>query len=186
MARARPRAFAVAAVTAMVAVAALAAGDDFAFMPPGGRSILEDILNRSTDANLPEIAARRASRDEWAGWADALGLGLNPRAVETFAGYAELNFPLDDAALSALATSADPATLPADGKDLAIAQCQFCHSLFSGYLMQDRDQTGWESTFKSPFHSEIPMTASERAAFVDYSVLNMPLKFEDVPPELRF
>ena len=111
---------------------------------------------------------------------------LDEVTVQTLAGYAALNLPLDQSALSEAAEEELTDLLPPDGKDLSIAQCQFCHSLFSGYLMHDRDRTGWKGTFKAPFHTEIPMTEVERDTFASYSALNMPLSFEDVPPELRF
>jgi hypothetical protein len=106
--------------------------------------------------------------------------------VETFAAYAALNLPVEEDLLAQIADSGDPALLPPDGKELAVQQCQFCHSLFSGYLMHDRDETGWKGTFKAPFHTEIPMSETERDTFAAYSALNMPMKMQDVPPELRF
>lgn len=170
----------------LLPVGVLAAETDFSFMPPGGRTILADLLSTVPDLELREIVAREASREDWQTWASGLVAGLDEKTAETFAGYAALNFPLDEAKLAGLAEAGDGAVLPPDGKDLAIAQCQFCHSLFSGYLMQRRDRAGWEGTFKAPFHAEIPMTEVERATFAEYSAINMPLAFEDVPPELRF
>ena len=40
--------------------------------------------------------------------------------------------------------------------------------------------------FMSPFHRELKMTPAEREEFSRYSALNMPMKVEDVPAELRF
>jgi hypothetical protein len=171
---------------ASLAVAALAQSGDYGFMPPGGRTILLGLVGEEDGAALSEIAARDTTAEDWQAWAAERDPALEERALATFAGYAELNFPLDADGLAALAESGDASALPPDGKDLAIAQCQFCHALFSGYLMHRRDETGWRGTFKSPFHSEIPMTELERDTFARYSALNMPLRFEDVPPELRF
>ncbi len=176
----------------LAVAAALASGQSFDFMPPGGKAILIETLGKGDPAEIAAIASRKADREEWVAWARSHEAGLDDPAIETFAGYAALNFPLDGEKLLAIRTNGldvpdeDEPVLPPDGKDLATAQCQFCHSLFSSYLMQDRDKVGWESTFKSPFHVELPMTETERATFVSYSVTNMPLKFEDVPPELRF
>ena len=122
----------------------------------------------------------------WKAWATGLDPELSTAQIETLAGYADLNFPLSEDTLAEIAEAGDASLLPPDGKDLAIAQCQFCHSLFSGYLMHNRDETGWRGTFKAPFHKEIPMSEIERDTFARYSAINMPLKFEDVPPELRF
>jgi hypothetical protein len=170
----------------MIAAGALAQDDQFDFMPAGGRALLLDLLGQVDAETLAEIAARDQSAEDWQAWAMSQEAGLDDKSLATFAGYAELNLPVGEDVLSALAGSGDATLLPPDGKDLAIAQCQFCHSLFSGYLMHRRDETGWRGTFKSPFHSEIPMTDVERDTFANYSALNMPLRFEDVPPELRF
>ena len=170
----------------LAAAGVLAQDDQFAFMPAGGRALLVDLSGQAGAETLAEIAARDQSIEDWQTWAKSQGTDLDDKALATFAGYAELNLPVGEDVLSALAESGDATLLPADGKDLAIAQCQFCHSLFSGYLMHDRDEIGWTGTFKSPFHSEIPMSEVERDTFARYSAINMPLRFEDVPPELRF
>jgi hypothetical protein len=76
--------------------------------------------------------------------------------------------------------------LPRDGRDLAWEQCQSCHSLFAGYLTQSRAAVGWRNMFLSPFHRQLKMTPQEREEFARYSEINMPMKVEDVPPDLRF
>ena len=170
----------------LLAIGAYAQEDQYAFMPAGGRALLLELIGPEDGKALAEIAARDQSAEEWQAWAATRNPELDETALATFAGYAELNLPVGEDVLAALAESGDSQLLPPDGKDLAVAQCQFCHSLFSGYLMHDRDEIGWKGTFKSPFHLEIPMTEVERDTFARYSALNMPLRFEDVPPELRF
>lgn len=182
MARADAGRFILPALLIGAATLLHAEGDEYAFMPPGGRGLMERLL-AAPGADSAEIAARAADRDTWTGWGREAG--LEEREAETLGAYAALNFPLGDEAGEALA-SGDLTVLPSDGKDLAIAQCQFCHSFFTGYLMQNRDETSWRGTFKAPFHAEIPMSDTERDTFAAYSALNMPLKFEDVPTELRF
>jgi hypothetical protein len=78
------------------------------------------------------------------------------------------------------------AALPQDGCDLAWSQCQSCHSLFASHLTQRRPAQGWRNMFLSPFHRELKMNPQEREEFARYSALNMPMKIEDVPPDLRF
>lgn len=174
-------------IAVSVLAAVVWAGDDqFGFMPDGGRTILAGLVQGLTAEDRAAVLTRRAEAADWADWAFDQATGLDEVAASTLAGYAALNLPLDDAALAAATAGDLAAALPPDGKDLAIAQCQFCHSLFSGYLMHERDRTGWKGTFKAPFHTEIPMTEVERDTFASYSALNMPLGFEDVPPELRF
>jgi hypothetical protein len=177
----------VALVPAMVAAALWAAEDEqFAFMPDGGRSILSDLLGRMAPEAAQDVLMRQAEAEEWARWAASLDADLEEAGIETLANYAALNLPLAGKPVSGPSASELADMLPPDGKDLAVGQCQFCHSLFSGYMMHDRDKAGWLSTFKAPFHTEIPMSDVERETFAGYSAINMPLAFDDVPPELRF
>lgn len=174
------------ALAPVLAVAVWAADDQFGFMPEGGRTLLTGLIAGLAPDDRQAVLAREAQADDWAEWARAQDPEMDEVSAQTLAGYAALNLPLKDASLAGAPAEELAAALPADGKDLAIAQCQFCHALFSGYLMHDRDQTGWKGTFKAPFHLEIPMTEVERDTFASYSALNMPMRFEDVPPELRF
>lgn len=155
---------------------------NFDFMPDGGRGLLARLVANGGAVLTEIVGARR----DLAGWQDYLaGRGdLSDTEHITLAGYLSANFPLPEDAVQA----GDDllAGLPPDGKDLAIANCQTCHSIFSGYLMQDRDSQGWRSIFLSPFHRELAMTERERETFALYSAANMPLEFETVPPELRF
>jgi hypothetical protein len=52
--------------------------------------------------------------------------------------------------------------------------------------MHQRDVQGWRNLFVSPFHRRMKMTEAERETFSRYSAINMPMKPEDVPKELRF
>ena len=155
-------------------------GDPFGFLPDGGRGLFGRAFPH-LDAQRTALAA---TRDE-AGWIAALteegapGSALTPREVATLAAYL--------ARIAPLQAGPDPvADLPPDGRDMALAQCQSCHSLFSGYLMQRRDRQGWLTVFASPFHADIPLSERDRAIFADYSATNLPLRLEDVPPEFRF
>jgi hypothetical protein len=179
------RAILRAALALAVIGAAAAQEDYFAFMPEGGRTLLLGRLAGAEGAALADVAQRAADRADWADWARAQAPDLTEAEAATFAGYAARNFPLPETALARLAEQG-AAALPPDGKDLAVAQCQTCHSFFTGYLMQDRDETSWKGTFKAPFHAEIPMSEAERDTFARYSARNMPMAFEDVPPELRY
>lgn len=159
----------------------------FDFMPDGGRGLLKQLFSgeQSTDLGTQVVTKRTAA--EWKTYLRALGSPLTAKQIDTLSGYLSVTAPIDAARLMAAKAQGDPATaFPPDGKELAIAGCQSCHSLFSGYLMQDRDEQGWRSIFLSPFHRELHMSEQERAIFVLYSTTNMPLKYEDVPAELRF
>lgn len=170
---------------AVLASVALAQEDAFGFMPPGGRSVFATLV-AGDPARLGAVAARSDDRAGWADWARAEAPDMAEVRIATFAAYAAFNLPVAEDRRARIAESGDAALLPPDGKALAIQQCQFCHSFFTGYLMHDRDEAGWRGIFKAPFHAEIPMTERERDTFASYSALNLPLAIQDVPPELRF
>lgn len=162
--------------------------EGFEFMPKGGKALLIELLGSPPDAaELRRIAEAR--RDETQ-WRDALAprLGaMSDREQSTLAGYLAVNMPLAEEALDRAEQQGDiTAALPPDGRDLAWNSCQFCHGLFSGYLTHDRDVQGWLSTFETPAHRGVEMTESERETFARYSAINMPMKTEDVPQDLRF
>ena len=176
---------------ALVVAAQVWAGDDpFAFMPDGGRGAF---LRAFPDAGAQRDALSQ-SRNLQAWQAVLANSELSRREIATLASYLARVAPRPMNALPGDALPGEDlrveelrlASLPPDGRDLALAQCQSCHSLFSGYLMQRRDRMGWLMIFASPFHKDIPLTQTEREIFADYSAINMPMRVEDVPPEMRF
>ena len=164
------------------------AQEDFGFMPKGGKTLFLDAFGASPDpAVLAETAAVGRSEADWSELLAARKTGLSDKELRTLAAYLAVNMPLAREALDAATKAGDIATaLPPDGRELAWHRCQSCHSLFAGYLTQDRDLQGWQNIFQSPFHRELKMSAEEREEFSHYSVINMPMKFEDVPEDLRF
>ena len=173
------RAHIIAVIGTVLATAALAAGPSFEFMPDGGRTLFAEVFPGEAGR---DALANHVSQEDWAAAITAANPDLETREARTLAGYLAANAPYES-----LAQLSDPSSdMPADGKDLALSRCQSCHSLFTGYLMQRRDEAAWRSTFASPFHVGIAMTPAELTTFVDYSAVNMPLRFEDVPSELRF
>ena len=109
------------------------------------------------------------------------------RELSELAAYLAVNLPLPEGVVQQAENSGDIASaLPPDGRELAWTQCQFCHSLFTSYLTQERDVQGWRSTFLSPFHRGLKMTAKQRETFARYSAINMPMKAADVPAALRY
>lgn len=172
------------AMLALLLAGPVLAQAGFEFMPDGGRGLLRQLF-AGDPAELVKLSAE--SHDQ-ASWETILGQDTDLSETErvTLAGYLSVNFPFAGDP-DALASAEDPVSLlPADGKELAVANCQYCHSIFSGYLMHDRDLQGWRNVFLSPFHREIKMDEKERETFSLYSAANMPMKYEDVPPELRF
>lgn len=161
-----------------------AAGEDNAFMPKGGRALLLDLLGAPPDqVELRAIAQARRTEPQWLDFIAARKKPLTERELATLAAYLAVNMPLSDDALKRdnLASA-----LPPDGRDLAWNGCQSCHSLFASHLTQKRNEQGWRNMFLSPFHRELNMNPQEREEFARYSALNMPMKIDDVPPDLRF
>lgn len=161
-----------------------AAGEDYDFMPKGGKALLLELLGAPADAaQLRAIELARRTEAEWRDFIAARGNALTDRQLATLAAYLAVNMPVPG---DALTRGSLAAALPPDGRELAWSQCQFCHSLFSSHLTQSRDAQGWRNVFLSPFHRELKMSPQQREEFARYSAINMPLKIEEVPQDLRF
>jgi hypothetical protein len=179
---------AVAAILIALCSPALAQTLTFDFMPKGGKALFTDVFGASPDAaTLGEMSAPARSEADWNAFLVARGTGLGDKDLRTLAAYLAVNMPVPGDTLDAAAKAGDvAAALPPDGRELAWNGCQGCHSLFASHLTQDRDLQAWQNMFNSPFHRELKMTPQERDEFSRYSAINMPMKFEDVPEDLRF
>lgn len=174
-------------LAAAAAAVLAAAGEDEGFMPKGGRTLLLESLGAKPDlAEFRRIASTQQGDEQWSAFVAARAQPATPREKATLAAYLAVNMPLPAAALASLKAEGIGQVLPRDGRQLAWEQCQFCHSLFASHLTQSRDAQGWRNMFMSPFHRELKMTPREREEFSRYSAINMPMKVEDVPPDLRF
>ncbi|MBV5271300.1 MAG: hypothetical protein JZU55_17075 [Afipia sp.] len=161
--------------------------EDEGFMPKGGKTLFLELKDAPRDVELREIADARRTEAEWRGFLADRHKQLGDREVSELAAYLAVNLPLPEGTVQQAESRGDIASaLPPDGRELAWTQCQFCHSLFSGYLMQQRDLQGWRSVFLSPFHRGLKMTAQQRETFARYSAINMPMKADDVPVALRY
>jgi len=169
---------------AALAAATGAAGEDNRFMPRGGRTLLLEAIKPSPD-ELLRIVQTLNTEAQWVQFVAERGKGLSEREANTLSAYLAVNLPLS-ASVRAGEPGALSAALPRDGRELAWDQCQFCHSLFTSHLTQSRDAQGWRNMFESPFHRGLKMTPQEREEFARYSAINMPMKVDDVPAELRF
>ena len=161
------------------------AQEDESFMPKGGKTLIMEVTGTSAAAELREIGNLSHSEVEWRDYWSARHKVASERELAEIAAYLAVNFPLPEGAVQQAGSDVASA-LPADGRELAWQKCQFCHSLYSGYLMQQRDVQGWRSIFLSPFHKNMKMTAQERETFARYSAINMPMKSSDVPAALRY
>lgn len=159
---------------------AAAQDDVFAFIPDGGRSLLES----ARDAGLPpgleaEIAANGGSFADWrarieaAKSESAVLAGFDEWQTDTLAHYLASNAPLNVSG-----------ELPWDGRDMALQKCQSCH-IITVVVTQGRTREAWLGTMHKPSHIEVELTEPEREALADYLVINAGIPIELVPPELR-
>ena len=170
-----------------IGVSSAMAQEDEAFMPKGGKALFLELKDTPRAAELREIGNLTRTEPEWRAYLAERHKQLGEREAAELAGYLAVNLPLPEGAVAQAESQNDIASaLPPDGRELAWTQCQFCHSLFSGYLMQQRDAQGWRSIFLSPFHRGLKMTTQQRETFARYSAINMPMKAADVPAELRY
>ena len=175
----------VAVLSAFLSTAPLAPaigqGDDvFAFIPDGGRTLLEAARDAGLPAGLQsEIAGSEGDPVVWrhrieAAKAESQALAeLDEWQTDTLAHYLASNAPLD---LSG--------ELPWDGRDMALQKCQSCH-IITVVITQDRKRETWLGTMHKPSHIEVELTEPEREALADYLVLNGGIPIDLVPPELR-
>jgi mono/diheme cytochrome c family protein len=163
--------FAATAVT-------MAQDDVFAFIPEGGRTLTGGLLAAGlAPAALAEATATPRTAPDWVAYLTQDGLagaaGLEEWQRQTLADYLAYAGPLTD-----------PATLPPDGRDMTLAQCQSCH-IVTVVVTQDRTREAWLGTMGKPSHVGVPLTAEERGQLADYLVVNAGIPIEEVPPELR-
>ncbi len=170
------------ALAAVPFVHALA--EDFAFMPKGGRVLLLAWMGSPPNVTeLRDLLRAQRTETQWREFVVTRSQTLSEREIATLSSYLAVNLPLAE---DVVKQTDIVTTLPPDGRDLAWNECQSCHSLFASHLTQKRTLQGWLNVFLSPFHREMKMTAKQREEFAHYSTLNMPMKVEDVPPDLRF
>lgn len=164
-----------------------AAGEGYEFMPKGGKTLLLELLGPDpSQADVRGLTRARHTEAEWRKVVAQRGKALGPTQLATLAAYLAVHMPLSGEAAGAGKGVDLASSLPADGRELAWKQCQSCHSLFASHLTQSRDEQGWRNMFLSPFHRELKMSPQEREEFARYSALNMPMRIEDVPEDLRF
>ena len=150
--------------------------DVFAFIPAGGRTLLERAAGAGLQGGeLDAILAGRHSREEWqALLQDKPAINqLGQAEIATLADYLAHNMPI-----------APGAPLPRDGRDLVLEYCQSCH-IITVVVTQDRAREAWLGSLNKPSHIEIELTAAEREALADYLVLNAAIPIDLVPEELR-
>jgi hypothetical protein len=168
------------------------AQDVFAFVPPGGKTILAGVLraNPPVEEVRALLLARRTQREWLAHLAARRGAvpalqGLKERESRTLAAYLAVNTPLPPERLARDVLRTDWAkALPPDGRDLVLGKCQFCH-IITVSVTQGKDAAGWRGLLGTPNHAGIAMSEAEKATLAAYLEIITPIPIEDVPEELR-
>jgi mono/diheme cytochrome c family protein len=179
----------VAATFSACLVQPLAAqtAEQLTFIPAGGQSLLVNIANTKPPADeLKALLTGKRSREEWVSYFKAHNQTvpalqrLSDKQRLTLADYLSFHMPLPSNQVPANLAR----TLPKDGRDLALDNCQGCH-IITVVVTQDRTKTAWLGTMSTPAHAVIKMTPAERDELASYLVLNAGIPIEQVPEELR-
>lgn len=155
--------------------------DLFSFIPPGGRTLLGELIGGGK-VSADQILSSRRSQGEWLSYVEGLGAGLDPTQQETLAAYLAATMPASETDGTLIDTNG--VALPRDGRDLGLEYCQSCH-IITVVVTQDRTREAWLGTMNKPSHVEIDTTQAEREALADYLVKNGGIPIDDVPEELR-
>jgi mono/diheme cytochrome c family protein len=184
----------VAATFSACLVQPLAAqtAEQLTFIPAGGRTLLTNIATSKPPADeLKALLTGKRSRDDWSGYLKAHSQAVPPLQSQsdkqrlTLADYLSFHMPLPANQVPANLTRTDwTRTLPKDGRDLALDNCQGCH-IITVVVTQVRTKTAWLGTLSTPAHAVIKMTPAEREELASYLVLNAGIPIEQVPEELR-
>jgi mono/diheme cytochrome c family protein len=183
----------LAAIGFLIAAPLLAQNEDvFSFIPPGGRTLLADVVAGHPPVDeLQSILLGKRSREEWLSYLQGkkeaiAGLQpLNAQELLTLADYLSFNMPLSSEQSAADMLKADAAKmLPPDGRDFALDKCQGCH-IITVVITQLRPREAWLGTMNKPSHTRIKLSREQREALASYLVIDGGIPIDDVPKELR-
>ena len=164
--------------------------EQLTFIPAGGRTLLSNIVASKPSADeLKALLTGKHSREEWSAYLKSRSQALpavqrlNDKEQATLADYLSYHMPLPQVPAN-MARTDWTRTLPKDGRDLSLDNCQGCH-IITVVVTQDRTKTAWLGTMSTPAHAVIKMTPAERDEVATYLVLNAGIPIEQVPEELR-
>jgi len=168
--------------------------EQLTFIPAGGRTLLTDIATSKPPApadELKPLLTGKRSREEWSGYLNAHSKAvpaiqsLSDKQQLTLADYLSFHMPLPANQVPANLASTDwTRTLPKDGRDLMLANCQGCH-IITVVVTQQRTKTAWLGTLSTPSHAVIKFTPEQREELASYLELNGGIPIDQVPEELR-
>lgn len=185
--------FGISVLGLVLAVPTFAQTDTFAFIPSGGKTLLESILKSGASADFTTGLLSHPTQKSDV-WADTLKKksseiptigALDDRQLKTLASYLQHNMPINASQLPKDTRTADwSRILPEDGRDLVLKHCQSCH-IITVVVTQDRTREAWLGTMNKPSHVEIGTTSVQREEIADYLVQNAAIPIDLVPEELR-
>ncbi|MRU14763.1 hypothetical protein FDP25_04880 [Roseovarius sp. A21] len=162
------------------AITAAQEDDVFAFIPDGGRTLLQNLRTEGLPSDLEKaITTQTADAPQWRGTLDKAA--ANAPAVAALDDWQRDTLAHYLAARAPLPAQGD---LPRDGRDMSLALCQSCH-IITVVVTQERTREAWLGTMNSPSHIEIETTPGERQLMADYLVINAGIPIDLIPPALR-
>jgi hypothetical protein len=164
--------------------------EQLTFIPAGGRTLLTNIVaSKPASEELNALLTAKRTPEEWSSYFKTRGpkfpalQRLSDKERNTLADYLSYHMPLPQVPAN-LARTDWTRTLPKDGRDLSLDNCQGCH-IITVVVTQERSKTHWLGTMSTPAHAVIKMTPAERDEVATYLVLNAGIPIEQVPEELR-
>jgi hypothetical protein len=184
---------AAAAIGAFAIQSSAQTGDVFAFIPLGGRSLLNNVFDSKPPAEeVKSLLSGKRSREEWVNYLKDRGKAvpalqqLSDKERLTLADYLSFSMPLPGNQIPADPARANWArVLPMDGRDYTLEKCQGCH-IVTVVVTQDRPKEHWLGTMHKPSHIGIRgLSEAQREQLASYLVLNGGIPIDQVPEELR-
>ena len=167
---------ALALLGAFATAASAQTDDPAASLPTGPKTLLVELGGDA--AGLAEIVGATRSSEEWVAQLSGMGTAMSAEQVALLADYLALNVPAET---SGTDVASIVEALPADGRELFVANCFSCHGVVAYYLLQDRDAAGWMEIFSAPYHRRLLTGDNERETFASYAAAAMPIPEAEIP-----
>lgn len=174
----RRRAFVVSLTLLLAVLGALGyafAQDQFAFMPPSGPEVLTQVLETCAECDdLATLRSMELDADGWRAYFEERGVlaELDEDQATLLVSYLSLNLP------------STAGSMPMGGRDMAIFNCQLCHSI-AVPMTQDRDLQRWMEHRDMAPHDGLSLTSVQWDTLAQYLTIAAPLPLEAIPEPLR-